>query len=80
MKNEREISERVEAAMAAGTPVDEAMSRVGQRAFQYHAWTRSKLVIWQDGKIVKIDPNDPDAELPEGFERPEPGPPPWVGL
>ncbi len=56
------------------------MLRVGQRAFQYHAWTRTKLWIWRDGRVQSIDPNDPNAELPEGFERPEPGPPPWVGL
>lgn len=80
MKSEQEISERLEAAMAAGTPVDEAMRRAGQHAFQYHAWTRTKLWIWRDGRIAELDPNDPNAELPEGFERPEPGPPPWVGL
>lgn len=80
MPDERDIIERLEAAMAAGTPVDEAIRRAGQRAFQYHAWTRTKLWIWRDGRVEALDPNDPDAVLPEGFVRPEPGPPPWIGL
>ena len=60
--------------------VNEAMRRAGLKAFQYHAWTQSVMWVWHNGQIVKIDPNDPDAELPEGFDRPEQGPPPWVGL
>jgi hypothetical protein len=80
MRSEREVSERLEAAMAAGTPVDEAIRRAGQRAFQYHPWTHTKLWIWRNGRVESIDPNDPNAELPEGFERPPPGPPPWIGL
>ncbi len=80
MRSEREVSERLEAAMAAGTLVDEAIRRAGQRAFQYHAWTRTRLWIWRDGRVESIDPNDPNAKLPEGFERPPPGPPPWIGL
>ena len=75
-KTEQEISERLEAAMSAATPVDDAMRRAGQLAFQFHAWTNTPMVIWKDGKVVEIDPNDPDLELPEGFERPPPGPPP----
>lgn len=80
MPDERDIIERLEAAMAAGTPVDEAIRRAGQRAFQYHAWTRTKLWVWRDGRVQALDPNDPHAVLPDGFERPEPGPPPWIGL
>lgn len=60
--------------------INAAMLKAGQRAFQYAAWTRTLLWIWKDGKVVSLDPNDPDAELPEGFERPPPGPPPWIGL
>jgi hypothetical protein len=57
-----------------------AMLKVGQRAFQYAAWTRTLLWVWQDGKVVGIDPNDPNVVLPANFERPPPGPPPWIGL
>lgn len=67
-------------ALESTEVLNAAMRRVGQRAFQYAAWTRTLLWIWQDGKVVGLDPNDPDAKLPDGFERPPPGPPPWVGL
>jgi hypothetical protein len=78
--NEQDISQRVERAFQEGKPIDQAMKKAGQRAFQYHAWTKTTLRIWRDGRVVEIDPNDPDAELPEGFVKPEDGTPPWVGL
>lgn len=67
-------------ALESTETLNAAMLKVGQRAFQYAAWTRTLMWVWQDGKVVGIDPNDPNAELPEGFERPPPGPPPWIGL
>lgn len=80
MSNDTNNRRRDTSALDSDEAVNAAMLRVGQRAFQYHAWTRTKLWIWRDGRVQSIDPNDPNAELPEGFERPEPGPPPWVGL
>ncbi len=78
--NEQDISQRVERAFEDGTVIDRAMLKAGQRAFQYHAWTNTKLRVWRDGRVVELDPNDPQAQLPEGFEKPEGGTPPWVGL
>lgn len=77
---EHEISQRLEQAFADGERVDLAMIRAGQRAFQYHSWTNTKLRVWRDGRVVEIDPRDPEAELPKGFEVPKNGTPPWVGL
>jgi len=79
MSNE-EISQRLRRAFEDGEQVDQAMKKAGQRAFQYHAWTKTTLRVWRDGRVVEIDPNDPNAELPEGFVKPEYGTPPWVGL
>ena len=78
--NERDISQRIERAFEDGTPIDQAMLKAGQRAYQYHAWTNTKLRVWRDGRVVEIDPRDPNAELPAGFEVPKDGTPPWVGL
>jgi len=78
--NEQEIRRRVEEAFADGTVIDQAMLKAGQRAFQYHAWTNTTLRVWRDGRVVEIDPKDENAELPEGFEKPDGGTPPWVGL
>ena len=80
MTNEQEVRRRAKAALTSDEAMNAAMRRAGQHAFQYHAWTRTKLWIWRDGRVAELDPNDPNAELPEGFERPPPGPPPWVGL
>ncbi|MBL4809604.1 MAG: hypothetical protein JKY43_06055 [Phycisphaerales bacterium] len=78
--SEEEISQRVRHAFENGELVDQAMKKAGQRAYQYHAWTNTKLRVWRDGRVVEIDPKDPDAELPAGFEVPKSGTPPWVGL
>ena len=78
--NEQEITRRVEQAFKDGSSIDLAMTRAGQRAFQYHAWTNTKLRIWRDGQVVELDPQDKSAQLPEGFVKPKNGTPPWVGL
>lgn len=80
MSNDAERKSRGLDALESHEILDAAMLEVGRRAFQYAAWTNTLLWVWQDGKVVGIDPNDPDAQLPEGFVRPPPGPPPWIGL
>lgn len=74
-----ELPGRIE-ALDSDEIINAAMRKAGQRAFQIAAWTNTLLWVWKDGKVVSIDPNDPDADLPEDFVRPEPGPPPWIGL
>jgi hypothetical protein len=60
--------------------IDEAMRQGAISAFMLHSWTNTPLVVWQDGRIEHVDPNDPAAPIPESFPAPRSQSPRWHSM
>jgi hypothetical protein len=63
-----------------GAPIDEALLRASNLAYQDACWTGVPLAIWQDAKIVHLDPNDSTWQRPPHFAPPRSSPPPGTPL
>ena len=50
----RSIPDRIGRAFAAGRPIDKALWRAADAAILQHKRAGIPLVIWRDGKIVRI--------------------------
>ena len=55
-----------------GRPIDEAVKRATREAVLRHKITGDPIVVWRDGKIVWLSP---DEILSEGDSHPEDQPP-----
>lgn len=53
----------IDKVFAEGTPIDEALKRAGRRAVLEHKREGLPLVVWRDGKVTWIPPEELD--LPE---------------
>lgn len=69
MNNEREID--IDALMRDGTRIDAAMSEAVRQAALRHKQLGFPLVVWRDGQVVEIPPDEIVIPEPE----PTPGDP-----
>jgi hypothetical protein len=53
-----------------GKPIDDALRRAVQRALWEHKQLGQSIVVWEDGKIVVVPPEEIDVEKPP--EDPDP--------
>lgn len=53
-----------------GTEVDEALRRAGREAIRRHKRGGVPLVVWKDGRVVHVPPE----ELPDLPDEPPPAP------
>lgn len=74
--NNRSVRE----AFEQGTPIDEALHRAADAAFQRHSWSGVPMAIWKDGRVVLIDPNAPSDDIPPDFAPPRSKAPDWNRL
>jgi hypothetical protein len=64
--------EDIDQIFREGTLIDEAMNAAVRDAVQLHKEKGLPMVVWRDGKIVWISPEE--AELALALERQEPPP------
>ncbi len=53
-------------AFEAGTPIDSALRQAAQDAFMRHKRAGRPVVIWQDGRILRVKP---ETLLSQGRKR-----------
>jgi hypothetical protein len=54
----------IQAIFREGTPIDEAMNAAVRDAVQLHKEKGLPMVVWRDGKVVWISPEEAEQSMP----------------
>jgi hypothetical protein len=69
------VRDRIDELFADGTLIDQALRRAVQEALLSHRQTGHPIVVWQDGKVVWVPPEEIVVEnLPEPDKSNGPSP------